>query len=115
MYHKLSLEAQNYCDEIPDFEQVFQAAKSNLQSMPLGDVDCSLLLACSSSIKSSNTSLSNEKTNTGSQHKAFGLLKNFFFRSTNSSKSTNLSRRPSNASIVSSTGQMLEVVPGGIR
>ncbi|XP_075587606.1 FHIP family protein AGAP011705 isoform X2 [Dermatophagoides farinae] len=123
LIQKLSLEAQNYCDEIPDFETVFQAAKSNLQSMPLGEVECSLLLGSGAggvtNIRSSNSSLSksNETNEKGSQHKAFGMLKNFFFRSTNSSSSTStiVSRRPSNASIVSSTGQMLEVVPGGIR
>ncbi|XP_075676132.1 FHIP family protein AGAP011705 isoform X2 [Dermatophagoides pteronyssinus] len=122
LVQKLSIEAQNYCDEIPDFETVFQAAKSNLQSMPLGEVDCSLLVGNNSGgstnlRSSSNASSSNETNNTGSQHKAFGLLKNLFFRSTNSSSSTSttLNRRPSNASIVSSTGQMLEVVPGGIR
>lgn len=51
---KLSLEAQNYCDEIPNFESMIQNAKDNLQSMPIGDLDCFLL---NNHLRSSNVSL----------------------------------------------------------
>lgn len=43
LLQKLSLDAQSFLDEIPNFEATFQSAKSNLQSVPIGELNCQLL------------------------------------------------------------------------
>lgn len=43
LLQKLSLDAQSFVDDIPNFEATFQSAKSNLQSVPIGELNCQLL------------------------------------------------------------------------
>lgn len=43
MLQKIGLAAQGFCDRIYDFENLFRAAKSSLQSMPIGGMNCKLL------------------------------------------------------------------------
>lgn len=43
LLQKISLAAQGYCDRIYDFENLFRAARSSLQSMPIGEMNCKLL------------------------------------------------------------------------
>ena len=64
LLQKLGLEAQNYCDELPNFETTFQSAKINLQSMPIGELNCQLLTA-NHHTKSSGFSLNKATTPEG--------------------------------------------------
>ena len=43
LLQNLSLEAQSAVDDIPNFESMFQSAKINLQSVPIGELNCQLL------------------------------------------------------------------------
>lgn len=40
---KLCLQAQNHCDDIQQFETRFYSAKSNLHSVPIGELNCQFL------------------------------------------------------------------------
>lgn len=136
---KLSLDAQHHADIIENFESMFNAAKINLQSVPIGELNCQLLTSAhhkinnSSSSSSSPLSSANQTPKTlpsveKNLNKGLGALKSLFFRSSNNqqqstkSNGTNESnqrrghtRRSSNTSLISTNSNIIEVIPGGVR
>lgn len=120
LLQKLSLDAQSFVDDIHNFEATFQSAKSNLQSMPIGELNCQLLTGNHHHHLHQNKTRSYSVMQTpramnieASLNKGIGALKSFF-RSSSISKPS-LSRRNSNASISSITSHVLEVIPGAVK
>ncbi|KAJ6215971.1 hypothetical protein RDWZM_010471 [Blomia tropicalis] len=136
---KLSLDAQHHADIIENFESMFNAAKINLQSVPIGELNCQLLTSAHHKINNSSSSSSSPLSSTNQTpktlpsveknlNKGLGALKSLFFRSSNNqqqstkSNGTNESnqrrghtRRSSNTSLISTNSNIIEVIPGGVR
>jgi len=107
---KLSLQAQAYSDDMANFESMFRTAKINLESVPIGELNCQLITGNHHRRQSiSQVATQINKSVEANINKGIGALKSFFSRS---KPGSTLSRRGSNASINS---HVLEVVPGGMR